>query len=263
MFIAYYDESGDDGYPKYSSNFFILSVIYLRIAAWQSIYSEIVEFRQDLKRDHGFPIKTEFHTHDFLLDKGIYKSFNYPDQEKLEIVTKFCDLIGTIKINIINVGIVKPRIKFAGYKVLDKALTFSIQRIDNDMNQQGNNEKKVILITDEGRVGKMRKTIRRMQQINYIPSKFSSTPYRKQIDCVVEDILEKESNQSYFIQLVDLVSYVVNLYTIGITGIGAFSSRLPSGINHKTITEWLDKILPSINKKACPAEPYGIFYHPL
>jgi hypothetical protein len=262
MFIAYYDESGDDGYPNYSSKFFVLSAIYLRIAAWQSIYTEITKFRQTLKQNHNFPIKTEFHTRDFLLNKGIYSSFNYSDQERLYIVTKFCDLIGSLKVRIINVAIVKPRIKFIGYKVLDKAVTFSIQRIDNDMNQQTTNEKKIILITDRGRVGKMRKTLRRMQRINYIPSQFSTTPYRRQIDCVVEDIIEKESNQSYFIQFVDLVSYIVNLYTIGITGIGAYPARLPSAITHATIIDWLNRILPSINTKACPSQPYGIFYHP-
>ncbi len=37
MYIAYYDESGDDGYPRYSSPLFVLSVTYLHYLNWKDV----------------------------------------------------------------------------------------------------------------------------------------------------------------------------------------------------------------------------------
>jgi hypothetical protein len=50
MYIAYYDESGDDGYPKKSSPLFVLSAIYLHYLNWKDIFKNISEFRKQLKK---------------------------------------------------------------------------------------------------------------------------------------------------------------------------------------------------------------------
>ncbi len=40
MFISYFDEIGDDGYPKYSSELFVLTSIYMYFLYWKSNYQE-------------------------------------------------------------------------------------------------------------------------------------------------------------------------------------------------------------------------------
>jgi len=69
MFVAYDDESGDDGCPQYSSPIFVLSALYLHHLDWQDIYGRIVTFRRRLKKDFDFPVKLEMHTKYFLPDK--------------------------------------------------------------------------------------------------------------------------------------------------------------------------------------------------
>ena len=51
MYLAYFDESGDDGYPKYSSELFVLTSAYLHHQKWQEIYNSIKDFRKQLKQD--------------------------------------------------------------------------------------------------------------------------------------------------------------------------------------------------------------------
>ena len=133
MYISYYDESGDDGFPSYSSPLFVLSSLYLHYLNWKDIYSNIIDFRTQLKKNFELPIKFEFHTKNFLLNKNPYKQLNLSDDDRIIIMDLFCDLISQLKINIVNIAINKIAIKIPDYKVLDKALTYSIQRIENHL----------------------------------------------------------------------------------------------------------------------------------
>jgi len=207
MFVAYYDESGDDGFPNYSSPIFVLSALYLYYLNWKEIYEEIYLFRKQLTKDFGLPVKTEFHTKYFLLNKSPYREMNISDSDRILIMDLFCELISDLDLSIVNVVINKKIISSQNYEVLDKSLTYSIQRIENDLNKI-DPAKKFILITDSGRVGKMRKTTRKIQKFNYIPSKFESVSYRKEIKSLIEDPLPKDSKESYFIQISDLIAYI-------------------------------------------------------
>ncbi len=157
MKICYYDESGDDGFPRYSSPLFVLSAIYLDHLAWKHIHGKIAEVRRELKQEFDFPIKMEMHTKQFLLDKSPYRERSISESDRIRIMNKLCSFIGDLDISIINILINKTIIKKQDYDVLNTALKFSVQRIENDIDPKNNPDMKFLIITDEGRVGKMRK----------------------------------------------------------------------------------------------------------
>jgi len=257
LYFCYYDESGDDGHPKSSSKFFILTAIYFPVLRWASLHQEIVTFRRGLLKETGFPIRAEMHTRAFLLGKTkAGKAMSGAD--RVQIVDRFCNLIGRLNFRIINVVIVKPRIRKDDYKVLDTALNYSIQRVSNDMEERNG---KAIIITDPGRVGRMRRIIRKAQIFHFINSKFGGS-YRREIDCLIEDALTKDSTASSFIQMCDVVTYVMNLYSIGLTGFGRYPKRLPKEITPDVVYGWMKLLEPAFNPKACPAEPFSIMFHP-
>lgn len=72
MVLVYYDKSGDDGYPQYSSPIFVLTAIYIRAEVWKTSFSQIQDFRKTLLEKHGLPVKTEMHLKYFLLNKKDY-----------------------------------------------------------------------------------------------------------------------------------------------------------------------------------------------
>ena len=41
MYVSYFDESGDDGYPLYSSELFVLTSIYFDSDFWQENYRKL------------------------------------------------------------------------------------------------------------------------------------------------------------------------------------------------------------------------------
>ena len=58
----------------------------------------------------------------------------------------------------------------------------------------------------------MRKTARAIRAFNPIQSKYSHSFNNQPISGLIEDMLEKESEESYFIQICDFISYFVHLY---------------------------------------------------
>ena len=262
MYIAYYDESGDDGYPAYSSPLFALSAVYLHYLNWQATYERLRDFRGSLKISHRVPVKWEFHTRDFILNKKPYRSLALSDQDRSDVLDASCDLVGDLDLKIINVVIVKPRITYAKYKVLDTALKYSVQRIENDLDVAQNPQARFLIVTDPGRVGKMRTTTRRIQRINYIPSKFGPGSYRREIRSLIEDPLPKESKESYFIQTADLVASIVALYGAFLHAPKHRHGRLPATIDQAKVADWLERMKPSLNLKASGRDPYGVMFHP-
>jgi len=261
MYIAYYDESGDDGFPVYSSPLFVLSVAYLYYLDWKDTHLKLREFRAQLKKDFGLPIRWEFHTKKFLLNKWPYRELNLDDAKRIQVLDLFCALVSQLGLKFINVVINKSKITNKTYEVLDTALTYSIQRIENDLVSMSP-DKKFMVITDPGRLAKMRRTARKIQKINFIPSKFNPQPLRKEIKLLIEDPLQKDSRESYFIQLVDLVVYVVYVYAVKTLGIEGLSKRTPAGVNSAKVVGWMEQLKERFNLKACEADPYGIVWHP-
>lgn len=144
--------------------------------------------------------------------------------------------------------------------ILDTALTFSVQRIENDLASEPQN--RFIIITDWGRVGKMRKTTRRVQKINFIPSKFAPRPRRQEIQKLIEDPLPKDSSESYFIQLADMVACIASLYAVVTQKVGSLPRRLPGLIDQERIVSWMEMLKPVLNLKAAGDNEYGVKFHP-
>ena len=262
MHLLYYDEAGDDGFPRYSSALFALSSLYVHYLNWRPAHDAIVQFRRSLRaRPGGLPVKLEIHARQLLLNKAPYRDLGLTDQQRIDIITGACDLIGSLPVRSVNVVIVKPRIVRQDYGVLDKALTYSIQRVENDLAPIQNPQRRFLIITDSGRVGAMRKTARRVQRVNYIPSQFGPLARQLPIQGLIEDPMPKDSNQSHFVQLCDVIAFVVYAYGVFHTGHGTLARRLQPLVTQARVRNWLLRLRPILNTAAAP-DPFGVKFHP-
>ena len=262
MFLAYFDESGDDGYPVYSSELFVLTSLYIHHSQWKTNYVRIHQFRKFLKADFGLPVKQEFHTKEFITDKDPYHG-KYTTVQRKEILFRFFQMLPALDIKVISVAIDKKKINRPQYEVMKNALTYNVQRIENDLNYLGA-DAKFIIITDEGRVSKMRQTTRAIQQINYIPSMYSQSSYRKEIKNLIEDPLPKPSSESYFIQLADMLSFVISLYVKQnlCTPKLSWGNRIQSVLDYGDEITLLNTVKTKLNTKASRSNEFGIVYYP-
>lgn len=257
MYISYFDEAGDDGNPG-SSPLFVLSSIYLHHQNWKDAYSKIYDFRSYLRKTYGLHLKTEIHTRQFMLNKGNYQNLGFNDQKRFAICKEFAEFIGGLPIKSIHVVINKTKIAKPDYDVLKNALTYNIQRIENDL-LRTDPTTKFLMITDEGRLGKMRKISRRIQKINFIPSQFNPSAYRNEIKLMIEDPLPKQSNESYWIQIVDFLSYIVYLYETKEKGI-PWAGRLK--LTPIELDQIMELLNPIFNNKASASHKFGFVTYP-
>jgi hypothetical protein len=263
MYIAYFDESGDDGIINSSSEFFILTSVYMHFQSWKSNFERIHSFRKQIKETYGLPIYLEMKGKDLLLNKRPIRSFNLSQERRMEILDQLVSCITTLNLSCINVIINKSKITGFEYDILDNALNYNIQRIENDISNMGP-EHRFLIISDEGRVGKMRKTTRRIQRINWIPSKFSTSSYRKEIEKLIEDPLPKDSKDSYFIQIADLISWLAFLYSKRMIVNSRWANRLENLLTFSQIQNWLNLLKDNniLNIRASNDNEYGFVIYP-
>jgi hypothetical protein len=259
-YIAYFDETGDDGNNTSSCDTFLLTAIYMPINKWQENYNKIKQLRKNLKQKYGFHSKEEMHTKYFISDKDPYRKYSWTKEVKREIIKEFTVAIANLDITIINTLIDKTKIKKTNYKILETALTYTIQRIENDSKGNWN----YLIITDKGRLSPMRKTARSIRAYNPIKSKYSRKTFNKPIDSLIEDILEKDSQESYFIQVSDFVSYFIHLYQKCILNKNPLPNRMSSTIDTIFIKRILETLKSNnkFNLNANKNNPYGVVIYP-
>ena len=197
--FVYCDETGDDGKNTLSSDIFVLTSIYMPSESWNENYKKIKEFRGTWREKYGIHVTEEMHTKQFLADKDPFRKYCWSLEQKQQMLKEFTLLIASLDIMIINTIIDKTKITTEEYSVLENALTYSIQRIENDSAGNWN----YIIISDKGRISPMRKTARAIRAYNPIHSQFGGM-INKPIKYLLEDVLEKDSKESYYIQICDL-----------------------------------------------------------
>lgn len=259
-YIAYFDETGDDGVTTASSEFFVLTSLYMSSEKWQSNFDKIRECRKSLKNQFGFHISEELHTKHLLSDKDPYRKYGWTPEQKRDVVKALTICISDLDAKIVNVVIDKTRFRDQNYHVLENALKYNIQRIENDSNGQWN----YLIITDQGRLPPMRRTARAIRAYNPIQSKFSFEYTNQPIHNLIEDILEKDSVESYFIQICDFVSYIVHLYY----KIHEKKGTLPNRVGKVVDEEFIGRVMATLKKggvlnlKANSNNSYGLVIYP-
>jgi len=259
-YIAYFDETGDDGVSISSSDHFVLTSVYMPAESWQQNFNRMRSLRKELRDKYGFHVTEEMHTKHFLTDKNPYRKYNWDKATKQEILKAYTLTIAEMDLQIVNVIIDKTKFTDTNYKVLENALKYNIQRIDNDSKGEWN----YLIITDQGRVAPMRKTARAIRTYNPIHSKYSFGFNNQPISNLIEDILEKDSRESYFIQITDFISYFVHLYY----ELKYRKNPLPNRIGNIIDSTFVGRVLATLKKseklnlKANKGNAYGFVIYP-
>lgn len=259
-YIAYFDETGDDGATTASSDHFILTSLYMPAESWQNNFNLMRALRKELRDKYGFHVTEEMHTKHFLTDKNPYRKYKWSTEIRREIVKAFTLTIAEMDLKIVNVIIDKTKFTDGNYHVLENALKYNIQRIENDSSGEWN----YLIITDEGRIAPMRKTARAIRSYNPIQSKYAYGFFNQPISNMLEDILEKNSSESYFIQICDFVSFFVHLYFETYVQGKQLPNRVANVIDNSFVGSVMATLKKSgkLNLKANENNTYGLVIYP-
>lgn len=224
---------------------------------WNDNFQLMKKFRQHLKEKYGILVKEEFHTANFFKDKDPYRKYNLTNEQRKEIVILYAKVIATIKGKIVNTIIDKEKVINYNYPVLSNALTYTIQRIEND------SDWRYLIISDKGRISIMKKTARAIRNYNPITSLYNKDAYyNAPIKNMIEDILEKDSKESYFIQICDFVSYVINLYYKYVVNKKIMPKRIKEWLTIDDIILLMNILKNTFNLNASTTNYYGLVIYP-
>ncbi len=261
MYLVYMDEAGDDAFSG-QSELFIVTSVYMHYKHWRNNFLKIQEFRREIRDQYGLQTQIELHMRKFILDKNPYKQLNWKKSEKLDILYRLFRLISQLDIRIVNVVINKKNIVDERYNIFENSIRYSVQRIENDLTKHSLTDS-FMIIADEGRIEHMRKVTRRIQRYNYIPSKIElGTSYRKEVARMIEDPMEKSSEESRFIQLADAISYITYLYAIKKFNSSPWGKRIERTLSEKNVMDFLNIIKERLNLFASSKNVFGIVQYP-
>lgn len=245
MHIMYVDESGDPGIHQYGSPFFILSGLIVSQDEWQKYLDRLKTFRKSIKTDYNLLLRAEVHASELI---RINKTSSYREirkSDRIKILKAYCQQIPLIfdTAKVINVCLKKADFQNPE-EVQLTAWNRIIQRFDTYLKKAAKD--KGIIISDDTDGHKVMQLLRKMRVYNPIPSHFGAS-YNAPTDSIIEDLFQRNSQHSYFIQTVDVIAHVL------------YRKEYPKGSLKKFGLEYFFDILdPVLLKEAAKGDDFGI-----
>jgi len=209
MYIAYVDESGDDGHNVAITRYFTLSGIILADSNWKIFLDKVKVFRQELKRDFRLILKSDLRATDLWRSKGNFKTLGLSYADRTKIFRRTAEFLrSSQEVTILTVTIDKgsPQL-LSTVKISEFAWRMFLQRYENWLVA---NKQLGIVVNDEGYDKMVRQLSRKMRVYNPIPSHYSEY-YQSPMVKIIEDPFSRHSQYSYFVQLADVSAYLARL----------------------------------------------------
>ena len=214
MYLMYVDESGDCGLVNSPTRYFVLSGLIVHELRWHTYLDELINFRRFLKQNFGLKLREEFHAASFITrPKELVRIKRY---DRLTMMRLYANKLAALPaLSLINI-VVDKQGKASGYDVFEMAWKTLIQRFENTISNRNfpgpaNPDERGFLLCDHTDDKKLTKLLRKMRQYNPIPNAhYYGGGYRNlPITYIIEDPCFRDSGHSYFIQSVDLASYLL------------------------------------------------------
>lgn len=212
MFIMYVDESGDPGAYRRgisgNSPHFILSGLIVPVEDWNNCMERLKTFRRYLKDTYGLPVREEIHASELIRVDKILAYRKITKRRRLELLKEFVREIPNIfnQSKIINVCLDKE-IHGNGRNYKADAWSRLIQRFDTFLKK--NQSDFGVIVADGIEDLEVRGLLRKMRVYNPVPSKFGGAPRQMPTSNIIEDVFNRDSRHSYFIQAVDAVVHIL------------------------------------------------------
>lgn len=213
MFLMYVDESGDSGLKNSPTRYFILSGLVIHELRWTEYLNQLIEFRREIRDKFGLKLREEIYASAFITNPG--ELIRIKRYDRLAILRMFADRLAIMpELNAINV-VVDKQGKTDNYDVFSEAWKILITRFENTIRSKNfrgpsNTDERGLIIPDATDNKKLTTLLRKMRHYNYVPYQGSGGIARNvPLQYLIEDPFFKDSSQSLFTQVVDLIAYLL------------------------------------------------------
>jgi len=216
MLMAYVDESGDTGMCPGSSLTYTLGCVLVDTDLWPDAFDELLDFRRRLKSKFGVPMRAEIKANYLLRNSGPFRALSLGPSERQLIYRAHLRVLQDLPARAFAVTIDKRQKAVPSSEIFDLGWETLLQRLERTSTY----EKVNFMIThDEGENDAVRRWVRRARRYLTSGSAFGPGVLTNPAQRLVDDPIARRSDQSYLIQLADLVAYA------------AFRAVVPPGPN--------------------------------
>lgn len=197
MWFAYLDES------KENNDFYVYCALIVDASQWHEAFQLLKDARARLKKRRGVYMTQELHAWKFAAGKGQIANHPILKPERAEIFRRVLSFVAEHSEFFKVFGSVNTNEFYAFDRIMNR-----INRTAEEQNQQ------VLLICDKGQEAEFTRRMRKMRVHNPVGSKFRFWPTGKATKNIptkqiLEDPFFKDSEASYFIQVVDFCAYAL------------------------------------------------------
>jgi len=236
MHLIYIDDSRDE-------KLCVFSALAIAEEHWRDAFERIRQFRRALKQSDGIYVYAEFHAWKFVSGRGRIA-------DRVVAKGRRCQIFKDALLEVAKL----PDAKLFNAVLPAKQDMRAFERLLNRINRAMEKlENRAILICDEGKEAAYTKLTRRMGIYNPIASRYGSwsgsgARFKNiPITRILEDPFFKQSERSYFIQLVDFCAYSL------LRRERPVASKTKYGLN-----EAFNLLSPILVREASSTDPEGI-----
>ncbi len=190
------------------TQFFVLACVLVPEGAWMTSLDALVALRSGLRRVHGIPTRPELKSTDIRRGRGPLTPLGFSQDRRRRLfrglmVYQARKLPG---IRTFAIAINKAGCAARGREPRETAWQYALQRVDRFCKSS---DSKAILFPDEGHGPFIKRMTRRLRRFQTIPGAHGgrlSIPLVR----VIEDPNDRQSHDSYFIQLADWNAYAAH-----------------------------------------------------
>lgn len=246
MYIMYVDESGDPGISGYSSPHFILSGLIISQDNWNKNLDHLKKFRGVIKETYGLNKRTEIHASELIRIKKIKEYQKIRKSDRINILRDYASQIPVIfsEARVINICLRTTDFTTSG-EIQETAWRRLIERYDTFLKKTVKD--KGIIVSDDTDSTRIMLLMRKMRISNSVKSPFGPDSFNAITDNIIEDIFQRSSHHSFFIQTVDIITQLL------------YRMEYPKGSLRKFgIEKQFIKLSPILLKEASKNDPLGI-----
>jgi hypothetical protein len=210
MYLTYFDESGDTGLVNSPTTWFVLNAVLVHEQVWLDTLDALRGFRRELRTKYGIPVQNEIKALDFRYGRGPFKGLHISRKQRFDIYRQFMEFEATLNVRTFSVAIGKAGAFANGWEPRTTAWQFAMERIQRFCESR---DDYATIFPDEGHGFFIRALMRQMRRFHYIPARFGGSARSMKIERVLEDPNDRQSQESYFVQLADLNAYATHRHT--------------------------------------------------
>jgi Protein of unknown function (DUF3800) len=249
VYLCFMDESGDPGTNLGSPTLtYTVACVLVHDSQWVELFEDLLDFRRYLRQSFGLRIREEVKANELVKGSGPWTHLPIGDRGRKRIYRAFLRFQAKAgSVSTFAVIIEKSRCADAE-EVRIAAWTLALERVRTFTSV---NRDTVMLFPDSGNYYWLRRLSRKMRRHSHVGSIYGGSYSAPLLRVLVDDPVERDSKESFFIQLADLNAYA------------AYRSEIPDPRFPRTMwTELGGAIVTDVNKYHHGTETPGIVRGP-